>query len=578
MNIFRHIPFYMALVCCLLSGGKTEAAKKINSDDIKKITENFMEGIRLNREGKYDSARTVFNEILKVRGGKEYEGGRIMVNMANSFFYQEKYVEALKYYFEALKYAERKKEKVLRKESQARAFGNIAECYYMMGNLSQALYYANQSDSLMLNTPGHYYVYFRAQALYVAGAVHLDNNEYKKAETKMKETVHVSEYILLNHNDNSMLWYKAYGLEGLSKIWLAYNDFEKAEDYALQSIEIAETYGDPAVTAKCLLALSSVYLQRKQYEQCRDAAFKATELSSEAIRLNPDLAYNIAASSMFLGNKEMADEYFRIYSNQMRKNTDRNFHETVASMGVQYETEKRQLRISALEKERLLYVGLIALICISMLSILLFWQQRMKRHRQEKSLFEMRAAARGIMEGETKERERLAVELHDGVQGMLSAVKLNLNDTEKVQVLIDKAIEEVRSISRNLMSETLKRYGLRAAVEDYCRMFPNVIFLFFGSEHHIPKHIESLLYRCTQELVTNSIKYAEAKNINVQLMQEYGRILLTVFDDGKGFDMATAVKGMGISGIHHRIDAVNGKIDITSSFENGTEITIDIKI
>ncbi|MDR3267414.1 MAG: sensor histidine kinase [Tannerella sp.] len=572
---------YMMFVCCLLSGGKMTAANKTNPDNTKKFNEFFEKGVVLNREGKYDSARMVFNEALAIKGGKEYTGGRILVNLANSFFYQENYIEALKYYLEALRYAKLEKNESSRATFEARAMGNISECYYVIGNQSQALYYANQSLSVLLKVKDPW-VYLKAQPLYIVGAICLDNKEYEKAEENMQKTIRLSDTVSVREKARgakpSMLWYKAYGQEGMSRIWLARNDSQKAADYARQSIQTAEEYGDPAVTAKCWLALSNVYLHQKQYEECLNAALKATELSSEAIRVNPELAYNIAITSMYLGEETKAEDYLRIYSGQMKKNTDRNFRETIASMDVLYETEKKQMRILSLEKERLLYVCLIALSCVSMLSLILFWRQRTKRHQQEKALVEMKATAKGIMEGETKERERLAVELHDGVQGLLTAVKLSLNDYEKAQMLVDKAIEEVRNISRNLMSNTLKQFGLRAAIEDYCLAFPHVEFRFFGSDCRIVEHIESLLYRCAQELVTNSIKYSESKEINVQLVQESAHVTLTVFDDGKGFDIATTGKGIGISGIRHRIDAVNGYIDIISSPENGTETTIEIRI
>jgi signal transduction histidine kinase len=532
----------------------------------------FKKGYDYNKEGKYDSARIVFEEAFKIKGCKEWSGGRLLVNYANSYFYQKNYVEALKYYLEALRVSSQDYH-----EGQARAMANAGECYYMIGNQQQALYYTDYADSLLYHHMSPH-VYLRAQTLYVKACIYMDESEYEKAEEKIREMFVVCDYGLRADSTSGMLWYQAYGLEGMSKINLNLGNFQKAEDFALQSIEVAAEYGDPLVTAKCFTMLSSVHLQQKQYERCKNAAQKAIKSSPEAIKFDPILAYNIATACMFLGEKEKADEYFRIYSDQMKKNIDRNFRETMASMDMQYETEKKLLRISTLEKERLLFIGLIILSCISVISVLLFWQLRMKHHRQEKSLVEMRATARGIMEGETKERKRLAAELHDGVQSLLSAIKLNLDDSDKAHLLINKAIEEVRAISRNLMSKTLKDYGLRVAIEDYCLMFPNVTFLFFGSDGRQPEHIESLLYRCTQELVTNSIKYAQAKNISVQLIMKSAYISLTVFDDGKGFDTTVTTEGTGLSSIHHRINAVNGNIDIVSSSGSGTETTIEIQI
>jgi signal transduction histidine kinase len=527
----------------------------------------------------YDSARVYLGEAMEMKGGKELSGGRILMNFANSFLFEERYAEALKYYYEAMSYARLEKDKSLRGVFEARTAGNIAECYYLIGNQTQALYYGKMSDSILMKT-NNPFSYVRPQALYIIASVHLDNQEYKEAEETMQEMLHVLDtiYSRVGVKNTGILWYIAYRQEGMSKIRLAQGDFQQAEDYAFQSIKTAEMHEDPAVTAKCWVTLSSVYLRQKEYECCREAALKAICLTPVAIKVNPALAYNIGISNMYLGDREGAEEYLRIYSEQMKKNTDRNFRETIAGMEVLYETEKKQLRIDTLEKERWYYTCLFVLSCLTAFSIVLIWRQYVKRQQQEILLVEARANTVGIMEGETKERERIAAELHDGVQGLLTAVKLNLNDGETALELVNKTIEEVRNISGRLTSKTLKQFGLRVTIEDYCLMFPNVAFRFFGVESRIPEHIEALLYRCAQELITNSIKYAEAENINVQLLQEAEHLSLTVFDDGKGFDIATSAKGLGLNSIYHRIDAINGKIDLFSSPEKGTETTIEINI
>jgi signal transduction histidine kinase len=568
-------PIFMAFVCCLAAGGKATAASG-HKPEIEKYGYSLYKGIGLNAEGKYDSARIIFEEALKVEKFKEMEGGRLIINYANSYFYQERYVEALKYYFEALRYARKKKNEIEGILGEVRALVNISECYYMMGNKAQAFYHANFVDSIMVYSLKNHSLYLRTQALYVKGCVYLDNNEYEKAEDAMQKLLVICDTVY--STDPGIIWYKAYGMEGLSKISLVRGDLRQAEEFAVQGIAFAEQHGDPLVRAKCLIHLSSVFLEQKRYVESRHTAEQAMSLSSEAIKFEPLLAYNIAMASLFLGDREKANEYFGIYAAQKMKNSDRNFLETIASMDMQYEMEKKQLQISALEKERRMYAGFIALICLSIVFIFLLLRQRVKRLRQQKAAAEMRATARGIVEGETNEREQLAVKLQNDIQSLLSVVKQNLDNRETAVMPIDKAISAVRSLSHLLASKTLKRSGLSAAIEDYCRMYPNVTFQFFGSDGRLPGYVESFLYRCTWELVTHSARYAEAEQINVQLIRDAVRVLLTVFDDGKGYDTVTTAKDMGLGGIQHRIDAVGGKIDIVSSPGQGTEVTIEIII
>jgi signal transduction histidine kinase len=564
---------FMAFACCLAAGGNG-AAVTAQKPDTETYHDYLQTGIGLNREGKYDSARIVFENIIHIETFRAMEGGRLLINYANSYFYQEKYVDALHYYFEALRYARKEKDATICIVGEARALANICECYYMMGNQAQAFYYAHSADSIMVHVLKNPFLYLRTQALYVKGCVYIDNNAYEKAEEVMQELLVICDTVY--SIDTSIIWYKAYGMEGLSKISLARGDIRQAEELALQGIAIAEQYGDPLVKAKCLIHLSTVFLEQKRYAECLSTAEEAMSLSAEAITFDPLLAYNMAVADLFLGDREKANAYFAIYAGQMTKNSDRNFLETIAGMEMQYEMEKKQWHISALEKVRRMYAGFIALICLSIMFIFLFLRQRMKRLRQQKATAEMRATARGIVEGETNEREQLAIKLQNDIQSLLYVVKQHLGNRRKAAMQIDNVISEIRNLSHLLVSGTLKKFGLRAAIEDCCRRYPNVTFQFFGSDERLPGYVESFLYRCAWELVTHAVQYAEAEHISVQLIRDDARVLFTVFDDGRGYDLATRPEEMGLGGIQHRIDAVGGKIDIVSSPGKGTEITIEI--
>ncbi len=81
------------------------------------------------------------------------------------------------------------------------------------------------------------------------------------------------------------------------------------------------------------------------------------------------------------------------------------------------------------------------------------------------------------------------------------------------------------------------------------------------------------IYRTIQEAINNSIKYAEAKNINIQVERHNDNIQITINDDGKGFDLATTEKGNGLLNMQKRIEEINGKFSLQST-ESGTNINI----
>jgi signal transduction histidine kinase len=386
-----------------------------------------------------------------------------------------------------------------------------------------------------------------------------------------------------DENGGGMLWYIAYGQEGLAQIALARCEMEKALDFAKMGVATADKSGYLAVEAKCMATLADVFLHKKEYRNVLKTAHEALAVSPEAIQLEPALAYNIAIASMFLGEKESSARYFDIYSAQMKKNAAKSFRETMTGMEIQYETEKKELQIAALEKGRKLYVG-IGVSCAALLVALLLLyayhrqinKQKIEQLEQEKQI----VASQAVIDGETEERRRIAHELHDGLGGMLSSVRLNLDNVEYLEnarELLTKSIEELRRISHNLMPASLQ-YGIKPAMEEFCRSLPNVHFHYYGSGEPLGEKTNLTLYRYAHELINNSLKHSGATDINVQLAQAEDAVTLTISDNGCGFDVNAVSAGMGLDNIRSRVAIVGGKIEIISSKENGTETTIELRV
>ena len=214
-------------------------------------------------------------------------------------------------------------------------------------------------------------------------------------------------------------------------------------------------------------------------------------------------------------------------------------------------------------------------------------EQKIIRLEQEKQL----SAAQAVLDGETAERTRLARDLHDGLGGMLSAVKLNLFDMKqgaiieaedvsrfnKVMEMLDNSMQELRRITHNMMPEALSRYGLKVALNEFCNSFREVHFHFFGDDRRLDNKLEVTIYRVVYELVNNALRHAGARNINVQLINEIDLVALNVQDDGKGFDPDKETDGTGLDNIRTRIASLNGTINIYSQPGEGTEIDVEFK-
>ena len=200
-----------------------------------------------------------------------------------------------------------------------------------------------------------------------------------------------------------------------------------------------------------------------------------------------------------------------------------------------------------------------------------------------------------MLEGQEQERKRLAIDLHDGLGGSLSGIKLKLSKVvqtangavvngELPAVLnqLDASVDELRRIARNLMPETLLKYGLAIALSDFCKGLENketkISFQHYGLREDMPKATQIMVYRIIQELISNALKHAGATIILAQCLQNGNHLSITVEDDGIGFDLKQTGQpsGMGLSNVKNRIAYLGGKLDIHSEEDIGTTVNVEL--
>lgn len=218
-------------------------------------------------------------------------------------------------------------------------------------------------------------------------------------------------------------------------------------------------------------------------------------------------------------------------------------------------------------------------------------QQEKFRTQEEKNEVKMLEAA---MAGEERERSRIAGDLHDGIAGMLAAIKMHLSTVQQAVPglpeseglgnaldLLDEASHEVRKTAHNLMPEMIEQFGLGESLRRYCGNLGR-----YGNtqlECHVLGEItrcrhsfELTVYRIAQELIHNAIRHAGASRIMVQLTQAASVLTITVEDDGKGFDPEMA--GMGLTALRNRVKTLGGSIEWSSSPGNGTSAYVEFDI
>ncbi|NJK96423.1 MAG: histidine kinase, partial [Bacteroidales bacterium] len=146
----------------------------------------------------------------------------------------------------------------------------------------------------------------------------------------------------------------------------------------------------------------------------------------------------------------------------------------------------------------------------------------------------------------------------------------------------DTSIKELRRVAHNMMPEALSKFGLKAALNDFCSSIGNakrfdLNYNYYGSDKRLNSKLEISFYRIAQELINNALKHANASELMIHVVQEDNRIHLTVQDNGAGFDVNTlsTSKGAGIAGIKSRVEALNGRFELISVPGKGTEASVE---
>ncbi len=267
-----------------------------------------------------------------------------------------------------------------------------------------------------------------------------------------------------------------------------------------------------------------------------------------------------------------------------------------------------QKELTVVKRNRLLLFGGIGAASLLTILSLLYRNSRQKRSLAEKDKKIMDekitflenqqqiVSLQSMINGQETERTRIAKDLHDGLGGLFSTVKMHYStlqtDTpqltgnplyKKTQELIGNASEELRRVAHNMMPEVLLKVGLPEALKDMSNNISSgkivaVTFQSYGMEKRLAHSTEIMLYRIVQELLNNIIKHSSATIAIIQLNRDGNQLSLTVEDNGKGFNTEETAENqsMGISTVKSRVKYLNGQLSIDSQENVGTTVMINI--
>lgn len=241
----------------------------------------------------------------------------------------------------------------------------------------------------------------------------------------------------------------------------------------------------------------------------------------------------------------------------------------------------------------LVFVSAAAVILLMAILISFFvaiYQKRILKQDQHLQQLEndfQKGLLKATIEGQERERKRLAKDLHDGIGSLLTGLNLNLkhqlqqSDPNTQQTIflteackmLEEGIGDVRRVSHNLLPITLENFGLLQALEEWIESLQQPDFGISlqhkGQAVRLPAEIELGLLRICQELLQNTIRHAEASEATIELNFIDKEIHINYSDNGKGFDESQQSLGIGIKNIQSRLQALSGTLNITTKKGQG---------
>jgi two-component sensor histidine kinase len=260
----------------------------------------------------------------------------------------------------------------------------------------------------------------------------------------------------------------------------------------------------------------------------------------------------------------------------------------VGELEAKYQTAQKDLEINkqqaALKQSYSLSIILFTCIIILVLVVVLRIKTiKIKKKREAEKMREH--FTHQLLEGNEKERERIASDLHDDINQSLALLKKETIPTYPALTgKIDVIINDIRGIARNLYPVSLQLIGLKSSIEHLCEQMMNTHQLFISAEisysKTFDKYTELQTFRIVQEALNNAIKHSNASAIKVTLEENSTKknITLEIKDNGVGFDVTQMLKSkesFGLLSILQRSKATKGDCTITSN-NNGTIIKVTI--
>ena len=316
--------------------------------------------------------------------------------------------------------------------------------------------------------------------------------------------------------------------------------------------------------------------------------------------------YNITYAYEKLNDYKKANMYLNKYIDGTSAKYSEKTNADIKDLETKYRIErveseyktKQQLLEAKQSKNKKMFFVFIALLILCVILFYFYFQNTKLKQKNKLQDLESQVQQNIInatIDGQENERKKIASVLHDNISALLSSAGLQLSafvathqppseEIIKTRTILKEAHDKVRDLSHELLPTLLAKFGLFYALQDLCEKNSNSLIQFeyiskVPQRTHFHEDYEMKIYFIITELLNNILKHSQATKSIVMVEVISNRLLLTIEDNGIGFDAKSkSLDGFGLTQIRARIASMNGNLNINSKPETGTIITIKVPV
>lgn len=381
----------------------------------------------------------------------------------------------------------------------------------------------------------------------------------------------------------------------LEKIYARRKDFNSAYIYGIRYHEIKDSIANSQKEKE----IDSLEIKFKTFEKEKQIKF----LSIENLNKSLNIKNKDADIEKYILQKAIIAKQNENQVLQLQNGVQKRKNEIILLK------EKEALKVLELDREKTIkYIVLVAffILLVPTIGLLIIYYQKLQAqgllNLKEKEINKQRVNSlkkdqelkliKASVRGQDQERKKIAQEMHDSVGGNLAAIKLQFsqlsNHPDKLKLIyrqLDDTYEQVRNLSHNLLPKNIRENDFVFLIQEYMNtveeaseLTTNVSFYDEKKINALDKVLQNELFSIFQELTTNTLKYAKASTIDIQLDLLNECIFFVYEDDGIGFDLSITSLGIGLTNIKNRVENYNGTLHIDSKLLRGTSINIEIPL